>query len=902
MMDTPSLLRELRPHPSNVTRPSVGRRRNGRLSSCEPCRKSKLSCNHETPCSRCLRRRMGDQCVYHPHPLEQNKSAPPDSGRLATPVSSTSDTPTSEHTRSIPVSEAISPSISDSDEQAIHNEHNPGYVGVTSYSTIFSDGFADLTVEPSNDHKCKIQESVTEKNMERSCEVLSFLQNRALVDDFADMFNQLEEDGGLLGRPILETWQKGMWETHGETLARQDRGEVRKLARLLWDNSHRLPPMSKDMSARQWAEGDTGMGLRWVTVGLIAAMVGLAAQQVLETHVLFRKHRVERKALLGQMGAVMSSCLDFYRQCDIIDLRLAWLVLAMSLMPSPNKGTFSYESYRESSELNDIIITMGLHQPPRTEVPLFHAELRKRTFLCAYAREIATATFLGRPPRLSHRYSTVEAPYDLSDDELFLDPPELAKVIANLDPMGFNREGKFRRSAYERGWISVTTTREDILDLALGKYTPEETIAAAARIQRTFRDTWATYPEYITRVCTEKLTMLRERQVAENLTPLQTLLQYSARHVRLSTELLLQLVLIRKVNSHSSKVNNSTATAASSQIPEIKPDTMIRIASDLLSGCLDLSQNNVLMYNFPQDISAFLGSQGMRAAAIVGVELLKQEQRLQRLQMQGLRLAEPPLLPRSRTIQDLAVFASRLEAVDPSDGMSAICTQGRKVIGRILDKLLTPEFSSAGVPVSLSNGGGGGGDRKPPSSAAAEPSNSQHQHQQQRGSLPSQTQASPQHQPSAAAQAYNHTDRQKQEQSSLPRSAASSIAAPSQSLHIHPSVLGINNSAAADHIHDPAPSPLATLANAAAVDASSCNLPPSVALDFSGPHPLSHPQLGTTDYYDTAMPDASSESAAARPQDTDLWNFVYGTTEAPFLGYDHDFMAWLENMDFDGVI
>lgn len=71
MGPSPNNLRQLRPQPGLATRASVGRRRNGKLQSCEPCRKSKLACNHETPCSRCLRRRLGNQCVYHPNPLSK---------------------------------------------------------------------------------------------------------------------------------------------------------------------------------------------------------------------------------------------------------------------------------------------------------------------------------------------------------------------------------------------------------------------------------------------------------------------------------------------------------------------------------------------------------------------------------------------------------------------------------------------------------------------------------------------------------------------------------------------------------------------------------------------------------------------------------------------------------------
>jgi chromatin structure-remodeling complex subunit RSC3/30 len=49
-------------------------RRNGLPSSCEPCRKSKLRCDHATPCGRCRRRKRSAQCIYHPAPMTKRMS------------------------------------------------------------------------------------------------------------------------------------------------------------------------------------------------------------------------------------------------------------------------------------------------------------------------------------------------------------------------------------------------------------------------------------------------------------------------------------------------------------------------------------------------------------------------------------------------------------------------------------------------------------------------------------------------------------------------------------------------------------------------------------------------------------------------------------------------------------
>lgn len=50
------------------------RRKNGKDASCEPCRKSKIRCDHARPiCSRCRQRSLHSQCFYHPAPLSRRK-------------------------------------------------------------------------------------------------------------------------------------------------------------------------------------------------------------------------------------------------------------------------------------------------------------------------------------------------------------------------------------------------------------------------------------------------------------------------------------------------------------------------------------------------------------------------------------------------------------------------------------------------------------------------------------------------------------------------------------------------------------------------------------------------------------------------------------------------------------
>ncbi|KAL4966453.1 uncharacterized protein BDV14DRAFT_208029 [Aspergillus stella-maris] len=73
-------------------------RRNGQATSCEPCRLSKVRCDHQKPvCSRCRDRAVAGQCFYHPAPMTRKISEfrPPSSTKPRKPeqASLTSDSP-----------------------------------------------------------------------------------------------------------------------------------------------------------------------------------------------------------------------------------------------------------------------------------------------------------------------------------------------------------------------------------------------------------------------------------------------------------------------------------------------------------------------------------------------------------------------------------------------------------------------------------------------------------------------------------------------------------------------------------------------------------------------------------------------------------------------------------------
>lgn len=223
-----------------------------------------------------------------------------------------------------------------------------------------------------------------------------------------------------------------------------------------------------------------------------------------------------------------------------------------------------------------------------------------------------------------------------------------------------------------RAWAHFVMRREDVVDLALGSYSREEVIARAKVIQDKTEMHVASLPVWLRRLYTEPLELMERR----NLKPLQLVQIGALRTGSQATEMLLQRVLIRKAGANSERLTLAAR----------------RVFRDVLQ----ITSRHDFASLFQASYSAYLYGHGLRSAAIVAVELLKQEM----LPV----YPENLLLPRSQTIQDLAIFAARLATVDPSDMSSNLCKQGNRVISRILDRILSPGGARQGAEKSCNHG------------------------------------------------------------------------------------------------------------------------------------------------------------------------------------------------------
>jgi hypothetical protein len=112
---------------------------------------------------------------------------------------------------------------------------------------------------------------------------------------------------------------------------------------------------------------------------------------------------------------------------------------------------------------------LGMHrdtdqEPKKVNVS---SEMRRRIYAAVFNIDKVVSTFTGRPPMLSHRYSSTPLPLDLSDEQLLSDPASLSESIGRLDGNGWSTDGQIYSTTILRARTSFSFIRGEILDIAL---------------------------------------------------------------------------------------------------------------------------------------------------------------------------------------------------------------------------------------------------------------------------------------------------------------------------------------------------------------------------------------------------------------------------------------------------
>lgn len=284
----------------------------------------------------------------------------------------------------------------------------------------------------------------------------------------------------------------------------------------------------------------------------------------------------------------------------------------------------------------------------------------------------------------------MEAPLDLSDEQRLLQGAELDAALANLDDKGWNVTGNLNRSTWQRVWFQHCRIREDILEVALGSG-DEDISKTAEQIRFKLERMHESYPSFM-RVSPEELLSRSDLYVAKgfgsismgNKEPMtrqiNAIFTLCIHAGIIHTEFLLQRALVNRMRKDTKElIPISKRMLGLVLLAQSNRDFFRDFQGELVYM---VSNNLYPALNILLTESAQLANQGLPAAGVLAIELLKQEQS---------RLYTPDILPRSETIQDLSVFISSLAAVGPGEGNFNICNQGRRALKKVLDQILSPQ-------------------------------------------------------------------------------------------------------------------------------------------------------------------------------------------------------------------
>ncbi|PYI00709.1 hypothetical protein BO78DRAFT_329353, partial [Aspergillus sclerotiicarbonarius CBS 121057] len=399
------------------------------LSSCEPCRKGKLRCDHQVPvCGRCARRGQAARCIYHPAPMTR---------------------PDRRQTRQ--TSQGHSLQGHSLQGPAECNPRPQGWLGLTSPRGI------DL---PPEDPVAPSPRSVDPQQVAVGVQVLQRLDDLAWYKEICDARYASLFKPWAFGAPFVQELVD-----HIRQLQHHTEG-LDELAKTIFRNSHAPMVVHPDMT---FAEYIGLLAARWEGIGLLFAITGASIHHIRGEHPVFvgDGKAMEKRALQSRMAGMATTCIQLCESGGVLSEPPTWLLFQQTILVSILWGNTDHRAWKLLGDASTMAFALGLHEPDPADptVPFFLAELRKRAMAAGYMIDKELAIVLGRPPRLSHRYCDLLLPLDLSYAEMIADEPTRDAALRELDATGWNRQGFLSKGAHPRVGLMIAKLRENVLEV-----------------------------------------------------------------------------------------------------------------------------------------------------------------------------------------------------------------------------------------------------------------------------------------------------------------------------------------------------------------------------------------------------------------------------------------------------
>ncbi|GAE00291.1 hypothetical protein PVAR5_9032 [Paecilomyces variotii No. 5] len=615
------------------------RRRNGKLASCEPCRKDKVRCNHAQPvCSRCEQRGFTRRCFYHPAPLTRSRrrdpSASAESILMVRAPSYPEQQPASgssrlEGTALNPRLDALLPMHSQI------GEYLPtGYLGPTSSITVIENGNDLDRLDQLPQGQVEIRAThgsiSTSWSAHGVTELANCLQDFPTIQSLIHNYYTVNQSAVIAAPLILRALAQ--IETTYRDIILGSPGQVSELTSFIIKNTRQPLDIPSTTDGINFHELYTGSSLRLEIIGIIYALAGRANSFGLSYNIKNDHAGSMAPAQFSRrMLAASDLAIQICKSLSPVNDLFLWLVHENLLLSNIIQGDSSSVTWHRLGELATYMFEIGLHREPELNnfscLPTFILESRRRLFAAAYQLDKTIGTLLGRPPRISWRYSDCRMPLDISDEAL-TDDVDFVNAAQNfLDGEGWNTERTFQRASWIRVRFITSTFREEILELSLQRASPE-------------RSCWDT-----------------------NLPVGVKLMLIIAYLAYLYNEFLVQKLLVQ-----------GDCVAAK--------DSLLNVSSTILSTVLALGKQQERSVDIRCDFNWTILLYGFSSASVLVTGLQRAE------------VQQPIQSHRSRSalIRDLSVFISHLESMArPGQRNHILLDRAARTFARIVDEILEPQ-------------------------------------------------------------------------------------------------------------------------------------------------------------------------------------------------------------------
>ncbi|KAF3055355.1 hypothetical protein CFAM422_013166 [Trichoderma lentiforme] len=637
-------------------------RRNGQLSSCEPCRKSKLRCDHGRPrCARCTRRRLTEQCFYHPAPMaRRQRSESPDatqrpletltevSSLTALSSSSSSLLPTSSSVTSISAPFDLATGLVTMQTSVLSPTEAGRTTSSRQYPSLTRTGVSHLQ-QPFHVNSSLVREG--ENILQLLLEHYSHPDLEELVDNW---YTDLGDSpvGGPLAKAAWSAIQSNLQNLHSSRLLNR----LQATSRDIFEHTSR--PLNMPMTAADGALEKELCAIRWETVGMYFALIGMviASAKNLSTSFSGRQWFGDRKATSSDAFDACIRCEALCNRVGQMNDLSVWLAILATTLSTWCYGDDSCQAWRLMGNLSSTIFALNYHKGFQDDMntPTYLVELRKRAMALSHELDKSLATFVGRPPRLNKSYCTVQLPLDLSDSVIVGPTELLALQISRLDGDGWNKDMSVHPASRQRAIVWLSSIREEILELSLGTVT-QDLVHEAQEILTRASSTWETMPHF----------MQYEPSLWGRTTPSTIIMLLSLKLEYLYSKFLLYKMLVNQSSSHR--------------------HALIQISHETLGLVLSVMKKRDVIGSHRIDLEWTIVFYAMPCASVLILELFR---------LANLPKPQPSVvLNRSTIIQDISVLISCCDWLTESGkGNYELCKQAQSIFSKALDQILNIEM------------------------------------------------------------------------------------------------------------------------------------------------------------------------------------------------------------------